>query len=79
MKLHYETSTSLPSEVVTVAELKNLLRRGIVVRTVTFSCFMGLFLLNLPYSHREIDYYFLVFYGTFRAESPMCAPREIRD
>jgi hypothetical protein len=30
MKLHYETSTSLPSELVTVSQLKELLRSGIV-------------------------------------------------
>eukprot|EP01050_Picozoa_sp_SAG11_P022719 SAG11_NODE_4367_length_1931_cov_1.400655_2_plen_339_part_00 len=30
MKLHYETTTSLPSEVVTVAQLKELLAQGVV-------------------------------------------------
>eukprot|EP01052_Picozoa_sp_SAG31_P018547 SAG31_NODE_1318_length_8823_cov_3.108780_3_plen_237_part_00 len=36
---------------------------------------MGLFALNLPHTHREIDCYFLDFHGTFRAESPTYAPR----
>eukprot|EP01052_Picozoa_sp_SAG31_P021050 SAG31_NODE_1609_length_7753_cov_12.390253_4_plen_89_part_00 len=46
------------------------------VRSVTFSFSVGLSLLNLPHTHREIDCYFLVFFmGLFPAESPMYAPR----
>eukprot|EP01052_Picozoa_sp_SAG31_P014691 SAG31_NODE_921_length_10984_cov_2.779329_10_plen_253_part_00 len=43
-----------------------------------FLVFMGLFLLNLPYTHREIDCYFLVFMGLFALNLP-CTHRETRD
>eukprot|EP01052_Picozoa_sp_SAG31_P033905 SAG31_NODE_3891_length_3775_cov_4.787813_3_plen_108_part_00 len=39
----------------------------------------GTFPPESPYTHREIDCYFLVFIGLFPAESPMCTHRDTRD
>ena len=50
-------------------------RAVLIGKECYFLVFMGLFLLNLPYTHREIDCYFLVSMGLFPAESPMYAPR----
>eukprot|EP01052_Picozoa_sp_SAG31_P008389 SAG31_NODE_423_length_15854_cov_20.027801_4_plen_161_part_00 len=50
-------------------------RAVLIGKECYFLVFMGLFLLNLPYTHREIDCYFPVSMGLFPAESPMYAPR----
>eukprot|EP01052_Picozoa_sp_SAG31_P021530 SAG31_NODE_1670_length_7567_cov_13.084360_9_plen_92_part_00 len=82
MNLTLEEARTQKAEAAKLEERRDELQSRLSQREEACVCYflvlMGLFLLNLPYTHREIDCYFLVFMGLFALNIP-CTHREIRD